>query len=171
MESAGWKRLLVVDAGWFGMAGALALLSGTFGDQIFRRVPLGFRYQTPAQRILETPTVADAISVIGLEEAETLIASPNVAVLDARPRVFFEMGHLPGARSLSREQFEKDLAALEVSVEVTGKTLVVYCSDASCDDSAFVARALQQRGLGPLRLFHGGFAAWEAAGKPVETSP
>jgi rhodanese-related sulfurtransferase len=171
IERAVWKRLLLIDAAWFGMAGALALVCGTLGDQIFRKTPLGLRYQTPTHRMLSTPAaLAEPINSIGIEEVDTLLSSSKVILIDARPRVFYEMGHLPGARSLSREQFDKDFAALEGHLGAQGQALLIYCSDADCEDGAIVARTLQQRGLGPLQLFHGGFAEWEAAGKPVETS-
>lgn len=169
-DGAGWRRSFCGDVGWFGVVGALALLSGVLGDRIFRTQPLGLRYRTTSQRILMEQPPEAAIIGIGIEEVGVLLADPNVVVLDARPGVFFEMGHLPGARNLSREQFEKDFAAFEVSSTLKRKTLLVYCSDVSCEDGAIVARTLQQRGLGPLRLFQGGFVEWEAAGKPVETS-
>jgi rhodanese-related sulfurtransferase len=109
------------------------------------------------------------INLVSLEEVEALLQREDVLVLDARPRIFYELGHLPGARSLSREQFEGDFASLESALNVPGKTLLIYCSEPSCEDSALVARALQKRGLGPLLIFPGGFAEWETAGKPVLT--
>lgn len=174
IDCIAWRRLFLSDGAWFGIAGVLALVCGTVGDQLFRKPPLGLRYQTPARRMLGTPLSPEVTSVsinmVGIEEVDALLANPNVIILDARPRVFYEMGHLPSARSLSREHFDTDFGALERSLRAPGKTLLIYCSDASCEDGALVARALQQRGLGPLHLFHGGFAEWEAGGRPVEAS-
>jgi rhodanese-related sulfurtransferase len=143
------------------------------GDQLFRHPPLGWKYQTAAERILKSsaPQKHAPIEMVSLEETGALLARPDVITLDARPRVFYEIGHLPGARSLSREQFESDFSLIENALRVPGRTLLVYCSDASCEDSALVARALQERGLGPLLLFPGGLEEWEAAGRPVETIP
>jgi rhodanese-related sulfurtransferase len=169
-----WGRFLIADSAWFGIAAVIALAAGVAGDQLLGQPPLGLRYQTAVQRVLTTPAPdvpQEPINLVSLEEVTALLSRPEVVALDARPRVFYEIGHLPGARSLSREQFDADFLLIEPALRVPGKTLLVYCSDANCEDSALVARALQKRGLGPLLIFPGGFAEWEAAGQPVETQP
>ncbi|MDB6152583.1 MAG: rhodanese domain protein [Chthoniobacteraceae bacterium] len=164
-------RLLLADAAWFFAATLIALGMGMVGDRFFRHPPLGWHYQTAAQRVLATPGSGSkrSINMVSLDEVIALVSRPDVIALDARPRVFYELGHLPGARSLSREQFAVDFALLEN--ELRGHTLLVYCSDAGCEDSAIVAHELQKRGLGPLILFPGGLEEWEAAAHPVETVP
>jgi rhodanese-related sulfurtransferase len=112
-----------------------------------------------------------AINLVGLEEVEAMLLRADVIVLDARPRDFYEVGHLPGARCLSREELSKDFAVLESELRAADRELLVYCSDAGCEDSAVVARALHARGFTRLCLFPGGYAEWEAAGRRVEVSP
>ncbi|MDB6173959.1 MAG: rhodanese y domain superfamily protein [Chthoniobacteraceae bacterium] len=164
-------RLLLADAAWFIAAALIALGMGMVGDRFFRHPPLGWHYQTAAQRVLAMPGSQAPINMVSVEEVSALVSRPDVITLDARPRIFYELGHLPGARSLSREQFDVDFAIIEKELRVPGHTLLVYCSDASCEDSAIVAHELQKRGLGPLILFPGGLEEWEAAGHPVETVP
>lgn len=166
-ETPTWKRFLLADSVWFCAAAVVALAVGMAGDQLLRQPPLGWRYQTAAQRVLASHT---PINLVSVEEVEALLARTDVIALDARPRVFYDLGHLPGARSLSREHFDKDFALLESALGVPGQTLLIYCADASCEDGALVARALQERGLGPLLVFPGGLAEWEATGKPVEAA-
>ncbi|MES2572053.1 MAG: rhodanese-like domain-containing protein [Verrucomicrobiota bacterium] len=169
-----WRRLLLADIAWFGAATVVAVAAGSAGDQLFRHPPLGWRYQSAAERVLNSPrqdSRKPPVNVVTLEEVISLISRPEeVLVLDARPRIFYDLGHLPGARNLSREQFEIDLASLETILRVPGRNLLIYCSDISCEDGAHVAAALQERGMGPLLLFPGGFAEWEAAARPVETT-
>lgn len=169
-----WLRLFLGDGTWFGAAALVALAAGVIGDQLFRHPPLGWRYTTAAQRALQSTMPSAAalapINIVALEEVEALLARGDVITLDARPRVFYELGHLPGARSLSREDFSTDFPALEPVLRVPGRTLLIYCSDVSCEDGARVARALQERGVGPLLLFAGGVAEWETAGKPLEVT-
>jgi rhodanese-related sulfurtransferase len=160
--------VLLADAGWFGAAAALALAVGVTGDRLFRELPLGLSYRSTPERVLAAGT---AITLVSLEEVESLLGRPETIVLDARPRVFFELGHLPGALSLSREAFEHDFAALETVLRSPRKSLLIYCSDLSCEDGARVARALQQRGFESLAVFPGGVAEWEAAGKTLEVTP
>ena len=174
LHTLGRSQLLLGDVAWFGGACAIALVLGIIGDQLFRSPPLGLRYRSSTERILATPAALDAgaatFNVVGTEEVEALLADPNVITLDARPRVFYEISHLPGALSLSREQFEKDIRLIETTLREPGRTLLVYCSDPSCEDGARVCRALQERGFKSLHLYHGGFDEWEAAGMPVESA-
>ena len=169
-----WLRLFLADGTWFGAAAVVALAAGVIGDQLFRNPPLGLRYTTASQRALQSSVPSTAalapINIVALEEVEALLARSDVITLDARPRVFYELGHLPGARSLSREEFSTEFSSIEPILRVPGRTLLIYCSDVSCEDGALVARALQERGLGPLLLFAGGVAEWESAGKPVEAT-
>jgi hypothetical protein len=137
-----WKLLFAADAAWFAVSAAVAFLVGLAGDQFFRATPLGLRYETPAQRLASSLGGGEAtlasINLVTLEEVEILLARKDVIVLDARPRVFHELGRLPGARSLSREQFEEDFSALETDLPVRERTLLIYCSDAGCEDSVLV---------------------------------
>jgi rhodanese-related sulfurtransferase len=111
------------------------------------------------------------IERVGIDEAEAMILRPDVVSLDARPRDFYELGHLPGARCLSREEFEKTFTSIESELRRGGQKILIYCSAADCEDGEIVARALQTRQIGPLYLYPGGYDEWEAAGKPVETTP
>lgn len=165
-------RLLIADIGWLGAASAVALVLGGGSDQVFRHPPLGWHYQSAVHRVLaaqpsEAPVDA-AVNLVSLQEAEALLGRSDLVVLDARPRIFFELGHLPGARSLSREQFEADFRVLEPLLRKPGQTLLIYCTDADCEDGAIVARNLQARGIASINLFPGGYAEWESGGRPVE---
>src|SRR4051812_24828163 len=84
-----WKRLLLADAGWFGCAALAALFIGFIGDQLFRHPPLGWRFQTAAQRVVAASKAQAAIDLVSLEELATLLARPDVIALDARPDVFY----------------------------------------------------------------------------------
>lgn len=162
-----WRRHFLADGAWFCVSMVGALTVGLAGDQLFRKPSLGWSYQSPALRSLTSHTLINLVSV---EEVEALLVRADVIVLDARPPAFFEMGHLAGARNLSREQFDKDFASLETILRAPGQTLLIYCSDVSCEDGALIARTLQQRGFTSLLLFPGGIAEWEGAGKPLEAA-
>ncbi len=169
-----WRLHILADGTWFVAAAYFAFYVGWIGDQLFRQPSLGLRFQPAAERVLRSPALehapANPVAFVNLEEVERLLQRADVIVLDARPRLFYELGHLPGARCLSREQFIVDFTSLEPALRKSGQTMLIYCSDADCEDSALVAKGLQERGLGPLLLFPGGFAEWEAAGGPVEAA-
>ena len=48
------------------------------------------------------------------------------------------------------------------------REIMVYCSEATCDDSELLAKELYLLGFTKLLVFKGGFAEWSGAGLPVE---
>jgi thiosulfate/3-mercaptopyruvate sulfurtransferase len=111
------------------------------------------------------------------------------ALLDVRSREEYEgdpdvdrrPGHIPGARHLDwralagpskegsylapREPLATALAARGIG---PGRAVITYCR--AGPRAALAYLALQQLGH-PVRLFDGSYAAWAAAGQPVETGP
>jgi rhodanese-related sulfurtransferase len=87
--------------------------------------------------------------------------------LDARPQDFYKMAHIPGARSLPEDDFDKAFARLEP--ELRGRfDIVVYCSGFGCEASHIVARKLVERGI-PASILADGWPAWQEAGYPEKT--
>lgn len=162
------KRVFLADLSWLLIVSMVALAAGIAIDQAFRRPSLGLSYQSVAQRA--AAALPESIEQLGMEEVDDFITRSSGIIVDARPRVFYEMGHLPDARSLSREEFERDFAAMEADLRSSGKPILVYCTDVDCEDGAIVARALQAKGVRPIALFPGGFAEWESSGRQVEES-
>lgn len=167
------------------MAG-LVVLSVLFGWVLnaMRAGPLPLIYQGKAQRI-EMAVRSVVVPVARSEDSEPLVDSrselslqqllekrkaASVTVLDARPAIFFGMGHVPGALSLPREDFEAGYARLGDRLK-KGGTLVVYCSSETCEDAELVRDALVKLGHGQVMIFRGGWAEWKSAGLAKETTP
>jgi hypothetical protein len=99
----------------------LALVSLAAGLVInrFRFSPLPTVYQSPEQRFdaeLTTLIVAPPFKIapaatVGLEQFRSAIANKSTLILDARPSAFFELGHVPGALNLARDDFARLSAA------------------------------------------------------------
>jgi rhodanese-related sulfurtransferase len=89
--------------------------------------------------------------------------------LDARPRPFYDMSHIPGALSLPEDDFERAFAALEPRLRSTFD-IVVYCSGFGCEASHNVTRLLQDRGVHAV-ILQGGWPDWTDAGYPVKAGP
>ncbi|MGH7780454.1 MAG: rhodanese-like domain-containing protein [Candidatus Binataceae bacterium] len=158
----------------------IALLSLGVGLTInwFSTPSLPIIYQTPEQRFdLELTSLVAAppfkiapAATVGLAEFRSAVASKNALILDARPSVFFEQGHVPGAINLARDDFAQDYRHLAgVLKAADGKPIIVYCSGGECHDSRLVANALLTLGFGNVRVFTGGWDAWSAASLPVAT--
>ncbi len=144
----------------------------------FSSAPLPILYQTPEQRFdaeLTTLVAAPPFKIapaatIGLDKFRTAVDSKSVLILDARPSVFFENGHVPGASNLARDNFAHDYRRLTGVLEANrDKPIIVYCSGGECHDSKLVANALLSLGFGNVTVFTGGWEAWSAAGLPAAT--
>jgi rhodanese-related sulfurtransferase len=89
--------------------------------------------------------------------------------LDARPRAFYDMSHIPGALPLPEDDFDRAFTAIEPRLRSTFD-IVVYCSGFGCEASHNVTRLLQERGIHAVVL-QGGWPDWTDAGYPVKAGP
>ena len=86
--------------------------------------------------------------------------------LDARPREFYEMEHIPGALPLPEDEFERAFAAIEPKLR-SSFDIVVYCSGYGCEASHNVTRALRGKGVAAV-ILNEGWPAWTDAGYPTK---
>jgi rhodanese-related sulfurtransferase len=142
----------------------------------FSSGPLPIVYQAPEQRfdaelttLVTTPPFKIApAATVGLPEFSSAVETKNALILDARPSVFFEQGHVPGALNLARDDFARDYRHLALVLQpATNKPTIVYCSGGDCHDSRLVANALLSLGFSNVRVFTGGWEEWSKAGLPV----
>lgn len=93
--------------------------------------------------------------------------------LDARRTGVFEAGHIAGARALSvwEDGLEVKLQVLADEVFDPKDPVVIYCSGGDCQDSHLLADRLWPLGFRNLRIFKGGWPAWQALGGPSATGP
>jgi thiosulfate/3-mercaptopyruvate sulfurtransferase len=108
--------------------------------------------------------------------------APGLVVVDARPPEEYVQGHLPGAVSLSTaltldaEQSSK-LPGVPVVEQLLGNagiddgaTVVVY-DEGNFRNSARMFWMLEVHGSDQVAVLDGGFARWQAEGRPVSTDP
>jgi rhodanese-related sulfurtransferase len=109
---------------------------------------------------------AEGIRIVDLEEARRVVES-GVSVIDARRKDAYDEGHIPGAMLFDYYDMgtyrDRVLSLLSNEGEI-----MVYCSEATCDDSELLAKELYLLGFTKLLVFKGGFAEWSGAGLPVE---
>jgi rhodanese-related sulfurtransferase len=179
-----WLLLLKQDLSAFWVIASASLCVGLLVNQ-FRDKPLSLTYQTKAERLeLAVSKVVRETSVnnvkteetlskdISLEQFRTFVEGRRVLVLDARPEIFHRLGHVPGALSLARDDFEKSYAKLKDQLEKNkDQPLILYCSNTSCEDSHLVQKALSKLGYTNVSIFSGGWAVWTQAQLPEETNP
>jgi 3-mercaptopyruvate sulfurtransferase SseA len=110
------------------------------------------------------------VSSISLEDFFLLQQSGKTLIIDARPTIFHQFGHIPGAISIPAKNCDPVIAGREEEIKkaiADGKTIVTYCSGLLCPDARTVAMHISGFGY-PASVFSGGWDAWKDAGMPVE---
>lgn len=94
-------------------------------------------------------------------EAKELIATAmDLVIIDVSP--YYDRGHLPGAISIPLAKLDGKIPSLDRS-----KTYLVYCH--ADGPSISGAQKLVNAGFPRVYRLAGNYAAWTAAGYPVET--
>jgi len=107
----------------------------------------------------------DAMEAIGSEELLRRLDAGEVTLLDVRPSLEYEQGHIPGARSVPVDELESRIAQLPKDGLV-----VAYCRGPYCVYADEAVELLAARGRRAARL-DGGYPDWAAAGLPTEIGP
>ncbi|MCL5097738.1 MAG: rhodanese-like domain-containing protein [Candidatus Omnitrophica bacterium] len=93
-------------------------------------------------------------------EIKPLHANGQVVLVDARPRSYFEAGHIPGAVSLPEPPAADEFAAF-CKQYPTNAHVVIYCSSTSCSLSFKLANRLaKEGGYSFVQYITGGYLAW-----------
>ena len=103
----------------------------------------------------------DGAEPIGLDELLTRSGAGDVVVVDVRPRLEYEAGHLPEAINIPLDELADRIADFD-----SGATVVAYCRGPYCVLSAQAVAQLRDAGLDAQRL-DGGPLEWSAAGLPL----
>ena len=103
---------------------------------------------------------------VSFGEMVRLYRRQDVWLVDARPKDFYQAGHIPGARSVPLGEAEKDLPALLEKIP-RSQQVVVYCEGSTCEDSFRLAGLMAARGLTRVAVYVGGIEEWESRGMPI----
>ena len=113
------------------------------------------------------------IDAISPADAAALLGDDGVVFVDIREAAELENeGRIAGAKNMPRGVLEFWIdpeSPYHKPVFASGKTFVFFC--AAGWRSALTTKMAQDMGLAPVKHIDGGFAAWKAAGLPVETGP
>ena len=107
------------------------------------------------------------VEIIDIEIFRFYLEKEDSIILDARPESDFNSGHIPGARSFSINNFDL-LFRERGGLLKLGKTILVYCSGPTCEDSHQLAVKLSEKGIKEIFVFSGGMEKWIEAGFEIE---
>lgn len=99
---------------------------------------------------------------ISFDQLHEGLRREELILIDARPVVEFQAGHLPGAVS-----YPIDTLCYRIDEIPLGKTLVTYCRGPYCAEADEAGILLAAYGY-PVRRLEEGVAEWRAAGNPLE---
>lgn len=95
--------------------------------------------------------------------AETLQQNKTFQLIDARPAVKFEEGHVPGAISIPKPLLSQNLDKL-----AKDKMLIFYCGGLHCPLSPASADIAMKAGFQNVKVWYEGMPGWVAAGNYAE---
>jgi rhodanese-related sulfurtransferase/DNA-binding transcriptional ArsR family regulator len=107
----------------------------------------------------------DPLEPVDAAELRRRLKAGEVTVIDVRPALEYEAGHIAGAMSVPLEMLDDRLAALP-----TSRPIVAYCRGPYCLYAVEAVERLRKRGFDVRRLADG-LPDWRLAGHPVLTGP
>jgi len=115
--------------------------------------------------LAETNQKTDEVST---EQMRRLLADRSAVIVDARPRLEYVAGHIPGAENLDVPP-PATVATLERLVSGDkSKPLVLYCNGPFCLQSRRLGEQLVAAGFNNVRRYQLGIPIWRALGGPTE---
>jgi rhodanese-related sulfurtransferase len=124
----------------------------------------------PSNLLAASPADTGRITRIPLGTLFEIQQSAKVLIFDVRPSFLYQLGHIPGAVNWPRGRFESQLTRHETQIQqavVSGKPVVLYCTDLACPDAREVATRLAARGHS-VAVLEGGWDAWKTGGLPTD---
>ncbi len=103
----------------------------------------------------------DGADPVGVDELLARSKAGEVVVVDVRPRLEFEAGHLPGAISIPLDELSQRISELDPDTAV-----MAYCRGPYCVLAALAVAQFRAAGLQAERLAVGP-PDWHAAGVPL----
>ncbi|MEM1083024.1 MAG: rhodanese-like domain-containing protein [Verrucomicrobiota bacterium] len=107
-----------------------------------------------------------AIVEVDITEVFALREAGQALIYDVRLPLYYKLGHIEGAILFYPKPFDEAFAAEEARMKQAvkdGKTIVLYCGGADCNDSHIVGKMIAAKGI-PVSIYAGGWAEWKAVG-------
>jgi rhodanese-related sulfurtransferase/DNA-binding HxlR family transcriptional regulator len=97
----------------------------------------------------------NAQNAVSLSDLEKMIKAANVLLLDVRPSVEFEFGHITGAISVPMNELMNNLKQF-----TKGKEIIAYCRGPFCALADEAVRILSEQGY-KVRRLNEGYPEWK----------
>jgi rhodanese-related sulfurtransferase/DNA-binding HxlR family transcriptional regulator len=115
-----------------------------------------------AQVVREHAVDGGAQGEVSRDQLQALIDQGKIMLIDVRPRLEYDNGHLPGAVSVPVDELPGRLDSLPRK-----RRIVAYCRGTYCLFADEAVALLRREGFDAIRL-DGGWPEWKAEGRPSE---
>ena len=106
------------------------------------------------------------LPTVTVDELLSKLENGDVVLVDALAPMVYAHSHLPGAINVPPLTIDPDTIGRRLPDR--NAEIVVYCANASCDDSHETAERLQGLGYTNIRHYVGGKDEWRERGLPLE---
>jgi rhodanese-related sulfurtransferase len=96
-----------------------------------------------------------SLNAVHLDELESMIRNENVLLLDVRPSIEFEFGHITGAISIPMDELMAQLKDISKNKEI-----IAYCRGPFCVLADEAVKMLSEQGYNVRRLDEG-YPEWK----------
>ena len=96
-----------------------------------------------------------ALNSVSLDELETMLQNEDVLLMDVRPEIEYEFGHITGAISMPMDKLMATLKDLSKDKEI-----IVYCRGPFCVLADDAVRILSEQGYN-IRRLNEGYPEWK----------
>lgn len=122
-----------------------------------------------AEKVVAKPPIkVPEEQIISTKELERLVAlgpeKGNFTLVDSRPEVKFNEGHIPGAISIP---FPKMAQMADRLPKDKGKLLIFYCEGVRCVLSPMASKMAAKAGYTNVKVYHPGAPDWVKNGNPL----
>jgi rhodanese-related sulfurtransferase len=110
------------------------------------------------------------VTSMSIEQFFPLQQSGGALIYDARPTLYYQLGHIPGAIHFPKSNCDALIVSRKAEIEsaiAAKKPIVIYCTDLACPDARTVAMHLASNGY-PSSTLTGGLEIWKNSGLPLE---
>ena len=111
--------------------------------------------------------IDNSLDITDPETVQQIIADKARIILDVRSKDAYDEGHIPGALSFPLMAFDDNFPFLMNTIKKDSPVLL-YCASIHCTDSHTFAERLVQMKFLDVKVFAGGFRAWEEVGYDIE---
>ena len=115
----------------------------------------------------KTDDSSASLEIHDIETISAIIETESRLVIDARSKESFLQGRLPGAVSYPAERMDELIQDILMTIP-PDQPILVYCSSIECTDAHTMAQQLIIMNYSDVKIFSGGFQAWEEAGQKIE---